>query len=315
MNIENILNNYFKFDDLVINRFFDDKVSINYETVKLIRKFIFDNYCIWYDEIKKQNKEPLNSININDFKYKQYEFISSLSNEDKFQIFIEEFLNLTIRLFKYIDEYELKKVENIKSEEILLSDYESKKKTLKELEYKQIIEYEKELLEYEENIKYLDENEMEELKYKLKKYFKDTNSDKIVFIRNYLAQKNNEYLKIKFKNIIPDSARTKIFKDYYIRLRYLAKCFNMELYKTFLAENSSSFVKTKFYDFLPIENKREHLSLNTIDKTQILVQQNYRDKTYADLYYPTYKPKLSEVNFQISKIKFEQFNDDFLIIS
>ena len=67
MNIENILNNYFKFDDLVINRFFNDvRVSIKYDRVKEIRKFVFDNYLVWYDEIKKQNKESVNPININD---------------------------------------------------------------------------------------------------------------------------------------------------------------------------------------------------------------------------------------------------------
>ena len=316
MNIENILNNYFKFDDLVINRFFNDvRVSIKYDRVKEIRKFVFDNYLVWYDEIKKQNKESVNPININDFKYNQDVFIASLSNEDKFQIFIEIFLDLTIRFFKYIDEYDLQRVKNSIFEENLLRDYEEKNKNLQELESKQAIEYEKEVLEYEENIKYLDENEMEELKYKLKKYFKDTNSNKLVFIRNYLSQKENDYLKIKFKNIIPDDTRTKIFKDYYIRLRYLAKCFNMRLYKIFLVEKSSSFKQTNFYNFLPINNKKEHLSLNTIDKTPILTQQNYKNKTYADLYSPAYAPKLSDVNFKLSKINFENFYDDVLILS
>ena len=200
MNIENILNNYFKFDDLVINRFFNDvRVSIKYDRVKEIRKFVFDNYLVWYDEIKKQNKESVNLININDFKYNQDVFIASLSNEDKFQIFIEIFLDLTIRFFKYIDEYDLQRVKNSIFEENLLRDYEEKNKNLQELESKQAIEYEKEVLEYEENIKYLDENEMEELKYKSKKYFKDTNSNKLVFIRNYLSQKENNFLKIKYK--------------------------------------------------------------------------------------------------------------------
>ena len=316
MNIENILNNYFKFDDLVINRFFNDvRVSIKYDRVKEIRKFVFDNYLVWYDEIKKQNKESVNPININDFKYNQDVFIASLSNEDKFQIFIEIFLDLTIRFFKYIDEYDLQRIKNSIFEENLLRDYEEKNKNLQELESKQVIEYEKEVLEYEENIKYLDENEMEELKYKSKKYFKDTNSNKLVFIRNYLSQKENNFLKIKYKNIIPDDTRTKIFKDYYIRLRYLAKCFNMRLYKIFLVEKSSSFKQTNFYNFLPINNKREHLSLNTIDKTPILTQQNYKNKTYADLYSPAYAPKLSDVNFKLSKINFENFYDDVLILS
>ena len=316
MNIENILNNYFKFDDLVINRFFNDvRVSIKYDRVKEIRKFVFDNYLVWYDEIKKQNKESINPININDFKYNQDVFIASLSNEDKFQIFIEIFLDLTIRFFKYIDEYDLQRVKNSIFEENLLRDYEEKNKNLQELESKQVIEYEKEVLEYEENIKYLDENEMEELKYKSKKYFKDTNSNKLVFIRNYLSQKENNFLKIKYKNIIPDDTRVKIFKDYYIRLRYLAKCFNLRLYKIFLVENISSFKQTNFYNFLPINNKREHLSLNTIDKTPILTQQNYKNKTYADLYSPAYAPKLSDVNFKLSKINFENFYDDVLILS
>ena len=66
---------------------------------------------------------------------------------------------------------------------------------------------------------------------------------------------------------------------------------------------------------LPINNKKEHLSLNTIDKTPILTQQNYKNKTYADLYSPAYAPKLSDVNFKLSKINFENFYDDVLILS
>ena len=79
----------------------DEDARKIYDRVKEIRKFVFDNYLVWYDEIKKQNKESVNPININDFKYNQDVFIASLSNEDKFQIFIEIFLDLTIRFFKY----------------------------------------------------------------------------------------------------------------------------------------------------------------------------------------------------------------------
>ncbi len=333
MKIEHILNEYFKFDNLIINRFFDKRLAISYENVGLIRKFIFDNCIIWHDEINKKNQEPISPIDINEFKYKNDVFITSLSNEHKFQVFIEEYLNLTTRLFTYLNEKDLKKTENNKSDSSFINSNEIKINELKILEenqqkeyYKEIYSYKKDFDNYEKESKELKDKldeKSKELKDKLDKeleklkndysttwneYIKNTNSEKILNYRNYLVQDDIKYLELKFKNIIPDRARTKIFKDYYIRLRYLSKCFNMDLYKTFLTEKSS-FKETKFYNFLPIENTREHLSLNTIDKTPILTQQNYENKTYADLYCPTMLER------EQSMSKFEQFNDDFLIIS
>lgn len=303
-NLEKLLNNYFK--NIVSNKFFDTKqIFINDEVSKLIRKFIFDNYITWYDEINKRNKDSKEFNSINDFKTKENLFIYSLSNEKKFEIFIEEFLHLTTRLFKYLNDYELQKVKNLESEENLIKNHDHLKSKLQKLEYIQYVEYDKQILNYEKDFNYCDnKQELKDLQDSYqnakKEYLEYTDSNKILVYRNYLNQENSEYLKIKFKNIIPKDARTKLFKDYYIRLRYLSQCFNMRKSKIFLLDESL-VNKTKFFNFLPIQNKNERLSWDKIDKNITLTKQDYSKISYADLYCPK------------GELSVENFFDDFLI--
>lgn len=250
--------------------------------------------------------------------------INELSNNDKFNFFVKEFIKLTLRLFNHLltydelkirlekydqhyivennkldllknDKNELNKLQNEFNENSI--DFNNAKLTgddyLKALneEYKplqKIIQddYYKKIEKFHQNIKL---KEIDSIKSKIEK-IKDITNENF----KYGIQSNNIILTSKQKKIL--------FKDYFIKLRGLSKTLNISLYNLFIGEPSR---KSKLIDLL--------ITLNHFKKDDICINRNFDKQFKNELSYFT--NDLSFIDIISPRISQISFNNDTFINS
>lgn len=299
--------------------------NITYLIKNELLDFIVDYSYIWKNEIFSKNKDINKNISLCEFYKLDNNYpINELSNNDKFNFFVKEFIKLTLRLFNHLltydelkirlekydqhyivennkldllknDKNELNKLQNEFNENSI--DFNNAKLTgddyLKALneEYKplqKIIQddYYKKIEKFHQNIKL---KEIDSIKSKIEK-IKDITNENF----KYGIQSNNIILTSKQKKIL--------FKDYFIKLRGLSKTLNISLYNLFIGEPSR---KSKLIDLL--------ITLNHFKKDDICINRNFDKQFKNELSYFT--NDLSFIDIISPRVSQISFNNDTFINS
>lgn len=280
---------------------------------------------IWKGEIFSKNKDNKQNISLDEFyKAKSYT-VDKLSNNDKFNFFVNEFINLTLRLFNHLLTYDELKIRLEKYDQFYI-EFENKKLDLLKYDKNELnrlindfdknsIVFNKSKLTGDDYIKAFNEEYkplqkliLDDFDKKREKFHQDIKLKEIDSIRSKIEKIEdikNENFKygIQSNNIILTSKQKKIlFKDYFIRLRGLSKILNISLYNLFLGEPNK---KSILIDLL--------ITLNHFNKDEICINRNFDIQCKNELSYFT--NDLSFIDIISPKINQISFNNDIFINS
>ena len=299
--------------------------NITYLIKNELIAFTTTNTYIWKSEIFSKNKDNKQNISLDEFyKAKSYT-VDKLSNNDKFNFFVNEFINLTLRLFNHLLTYDELKIRLEKYDQFYI-EFENNKLDLLKYDKNELnrlindfdknsIVFNKSKLIGDDYIKAFNEEYkplqkliLDDFDKKREKFHQDIKLKEIDSIRSKIEKIEdikNENFKygIQSNNIILTSKQKKIlFKDYFIRLRGLSKILNISLYNLFLGEpNKKSFL----IDLL--------ITLNHFNKDEICINRNFDIQFKNELSYFT--NDLSFIDIISPKINQISFNNDTFINS
>lgn len=299
--------------------------NITYLIKDELIKFTTTYSYIWKSEIFSKNKDNKQNISLDEFyKAKSYT-VDKLSNNDKFNFFVNEFIALTLRLFNHLLTYDELKIRLEKYDQFYI-EFENNKLDLLKYDKNELnrlinefdknsIVFNKSKLTADDYIKAFNEEYkplqkliLDDIDKKRNKFHQDVKLKEIDSIRSKIEKIEdikNENFKygIQSNNIILTSKQKKIlFKDYFIRLRGLSKILNISLYNLFLGEPNK---KSKLIDLL--------ITLNHFNKDEICINRNFDIQFKNELSYFT--NDLSFIDIISPKINQISFNNDTFINS
>lgn len=227
--------------------------NITYLIKNELIDFIIKYSNEWKDEIFSKNKDINKNISLCEFYKLDNNYpINELSNNDKFNFFVKEFIKLTLRLFNHLLTYDELKirlekydqhyiVENNKLD-LLKNDKNELNKLQNEFN-ENSIDFNNAKLTGDDYLKALNEEYkplqkiiQDDYYKKIEKFHQNIKLKEIDSIRSKIEKiedikKENFKYGIQSNNIILTSKQKKIlFKDYFIKLRGLSKTLNISLY-------------------------------------------------------------------------------------
>lgn len=300
--------------------------NITYLIKNELLDFIVDYSYIWKNEIFSKNKDINKNISLCEFYKLDNNYpINELSNNDKFNFFVKEFIKLTLRLFNHLLTYDELKIRLEKYDQFYI-EFENNKldllkydknelnRLIKDFDKNSIVFNQLKLtgddyiIAFNEEYKPLQKLILDDFDKKREKFHQDIKLKEIDSIRSKIEKiedikKENFKYGIHSNNTILTSKQKKIlFKDYFIKLRGISKTLNISLYNLFIGEPSR---KSKLIDLL--------ITLNHFKKDDICINRNFDKQFKNELSYFT--NDLSFIDIISPRISQISFNNDTFINS
>lgn len=303
--------------------------NITYLIKNELTNFIMIHSENWKKEIFSQNKQNKKISSLKSF----YEIdknitINTLSNNDKFTFFINEFIKLTLRLYNHLLTYDELHI-RLETHDQFYVEYKNRLENKKDLLESNKKNIKRLITKFNETTILFKQSNLTGDLYK-NAYENDYKPEQILTLNQLEKARNDFHLAIKMNEI--ESIRSKIekindirienfkygiesnkiiltnkqkkilFKDYFIRLRGISKTLNISLYNLFIGEPNK---KSKLIDLL--------ITLNHFKKDEICINRNF-DKQYKNEL-SHFTDNLNYLNIISPKINQISFNNDIFINS